>query len=321
MCGSASSANSSSRKAASAVTGLNVGFMTSTPVNSGAWDPVQYAAFQAAAKRYQWHTKVVQTVPVSQAQQTLTGMAESGDQLIIATSDVYEAPVRAVAPKFPNVKFAILDDAANQKTLPNEAVFQVDWFQFGYIGGALAALASTNGKIGLITGEPILASLKAFGGAKAGAREIKKKAKVLADFTNDFVDPSKGALAAAGLISRGATATFMIGGAMDPAILQTDAQHHAKGIGTYKNERSMAPGAVASNVLLHWQHSYVAMAHMINAGKWGGVQNLTIKNGGIGVMPLRYVAHAKKKNHKLEHLLRLIKRGKVQIPRKLWPHH
>jgi basic membrane protein A len=331
-CGSSSSSSSESAAAGTsgtstsasannAVDGLKVGYITSTPINQGAWDPQQYQAFHAAEEKYHWHVHMAQTVAPSQAQQVLTGFAESGNQLIIATSSQFEDAVRAVAAKFPKVKFAILDDAG-QKPLTNEAVYEVNWYEFGYLGGAAGALASSNGKIGLITGLAIPANLKAFGTAGAGGQQVDPNSQTLTSFTNDFLDPAKGAYAASGLISKGATATFAIGGAMDGAILKTAAAHGIKGIGSYKDESSFAPSAVATSVILNWTVAYDGIAQQLGASSWQpGVRQLTVANDGITVLPFKNVPDPSAKTKKMNDLIASIKNGSVQVPQTELAHH
>lgn len=314
VVGAGSTAPTRTHSSELSIKGLKVGYMTITPIDQGSWDPQEYIAFHKVAVANHWNVQMAQTVPASQAEQVLTGFAVNGAQLIFVTSQTFESAVRAVAPKFPKVKFFVMDDVS-QPPLANEGSYALDWYQFGYLGGAAAGLVTKSGKIGLITGQPLDASAKAFGAAQAGARYFFPKAQRFVSYTNDWLDPAKGAAAASALISQGVDVTFAIAGPMSPAILRADAQHHVYGIGSYTDESKFAPGAVPASVLLNWKVAYNDLAKKLTSGTWkASVQHLTITNGGLGVSPFKGVANAAAKTLRLNGLVTKIRAGKVKVP-------
>jgi len=105
----------------------------------------------------------------------LTFLAQAGYNLIIAVGDGYETALKAVAPTYASVQFAIIGSA----NVPLINVTNIDFAenQGAYLAGVLAAKSSVSGKIGFIGDAAPTNSLnlRAF---TAGAASISKKVSV-----------------------------------------------------------------------------------------------------------------------------------------------
>ena len=79
-------------------------------------------------------------------------MAQSGVDIIFATSFGYMESMVKVAKEFPDVKF---EHATGYKTAPNMSVYSSKFYQGRYIQGVIAGHMSKNGKVGYIASFPI----------------------------------------------------------------------------------------------------------------------------------------------------------------------
>jgi basic membrane lipoprotein Med (substrate-binding protein (PBP1-ABC) superfamily) len=301
--------------AATGVKELRIGYMTSVPVTIGSWDPTIYQAMLPRQTKFGWKTDLAEAVPPAQAQQVLTRFGSTGADIVFVTSQSFEKTMLKAAAKFPNTKFIMLADLASTNGLPNVAAYAVDWWEFGYLGGAAAGLVSKSGKIGLISGQPITPNRKAFAAAKAGARHFRSDAETFVQFTNDWIDPAKGREAAEALIGRSADVTFSIGGGMVPGIMEAASVNNTHAIGAYTDESRFAPKNVPSNIMIKWVVAFDDLIRQLETGKFEPeIKSLNIKNGGLRVMDFSGVPNAQASTNSMNELIRQIESGEIVVP-------
>ena len=122
-----------------------------------------------------------------------------------------------VAPKFPNVNFAIVDDASRRSS-PNVANLVFAENQGSFLVGAIAAQASKTGNIGFIGGVNVPLIQKFQAGYEAGAKAVNPDIKVQVKYLTEppdfsgFGDPAKGKVAAEGMFDDGADVVYHAAG-------------------------------------------------------------------------------------------------------------
>ena len=143
----------------------------------------------------------------SAREERLRTFAEAGYDPIIAVGFAYAASVAKVAEQYPDVHFAIIDDASLEDG-PNVASLVFAEEQGSFLVGAAAALKSEAGHIGFVGGVEVPLIEKFQAGYEAGAKavnpDIEVDVKYLTqppDFSG-FGDPAKGKTAAAGHVRR-----------------------------------------------------------------------------------------------------------------------
>src|SRR6266487_991451 len=124
-------------------------------VSQGNWDPAGYAAFKAMASKWGLQPSYIEQATYEKAPAILRDLASKGVQMIITHSSGYAAAIEQVAPKFPKTQFVLYSFAASTKGLKNYSAWSMDWNQYGYVVGVLAASASKTHHIAIIAGEPI----------------------------------------------------------------------------------------------------------------------------------------------------------------------
>jgi basic membrane protein A len=129
---------------------------------------------------------------------------------------LYAGPIKTVATDYPNISFAIIDDASVQMPNVSSLIFAEE--QGSYLVGVAAALASKSGKVGYIGGvrTPLLEKFEA--GFTAGVKATKASATVdvkyiteLPDFSG-FNDPAKAKVIAKGMIDKGVDVVYSAAG-------------------------------------------------------------------------------------------------------------
>ncbi|MBE8521625.1 BMP family ABC transporter substrate-binding protein [Amycolatopsis sp. H6(2020)] len=171
----------------------------------------------------------------SAKQQRLDQMASSGLNPIIAVGFAYAPSVKVVAAKYPNTKFAIVDD--DSITLPNVTPLVFAEEQGSFLAGVAAAYKSKNCHIGFVGGvnTPLIQKFEA--GFLQGAKTVSSKIKIedeyltpAGDFSG-FQDPPKGNAKAAAEIAKGADVVYHAAGASGKGVFDAAKAGNALAIG------------------------------------------------------------------------------------------
>lgn len=183
----------------------------------------------------------------------LTQLASSGNKAIVAVGFVYANAVGQVAKKFPNVKFAIIDDATPASAGSNVEQITFKENESSYLAGAAAAKTSKTGHIGFVGALKVPLIQKFEAGYIAGAKKvnpsIKVDSKYLASDGKGFNDTPGGKAAADAMFQSGADIVFAAAGKSGDGVISSA---HSKGkwaIGVDSDQALTADKSVAGSVL------------------------------------------------------------------------
>jgi len=187
-------------------------------------------------------------------EQRLTQQATNGYNPIIAVGYAYADAVKAVAPKFPNTKFAIIDD--DSITAPNVTSLVFSEEQGSYLVGVAAVYKSKNCHIGFVGGvnTPLIQKFQAGyeQGAKAASNKVVIEKQYLSpagDFTG-FQDPAKGNTVAGAQISAGADIIYQAAGASGKGVFEAAKSAGALAIGVDSDQYNQATVAASKDVII-----------------------------------------------------------------------
>ncbi len=180
--------------------------------------------FIRAAKRTGARARIVSPDAREDIAGTLTLLARQGHDLVIVDFS-YTAELAEVAPRFPATRFALLDaplaivdgtpdNVAAVVTRPNEAAYLAGW-----LAARLEQRRRGPDVVGVVGGEPIPPVQDFVIGYRAGAKAASPGIRVLAGYSNDFLDPTKCAAVARRQIARGAGTVFDVAGGCGPGTL------------------------------------------------------------------------------------------------------
>jgi basic membrane protein A len=174
----------------------------------------------------------------------LTLLANAGYNPIIAVGFAYAAGLAKVAPKFPKVHFAIVDDDSSKASNVEGLVFAEN--ESSYLVGVAAALASKTHHIGFIGGvqTPLIQKFQA--GYQAGAKAVDGTIKVdvayisqAPDFTG-FNDPAKAKVIAEGQYDNGADVVYHAAGGSGSGLFQAAVEKKKLAIGVDSDQYQSA---------------------------------------------------------------------------------
>lgn len=221
------------------------------------------------------------TFVVDDAAVALREWAASGEyDLIIAHGSQYGAIVEELAPEFPETSFAWGTD---QDTfgLPNVFAYTAAADEGGFLNGAMAAMMSQSGIIGVIGPIEVGDAKLYVDGFVAGAAAARPEAQVQVTYIQSFSDVPLATEAANTFIANGAdvltgTAQMVVG----PIAVATE-----NDIPWFGTQSSQADLAAASGVMFQvyrWDRILLDMMESIQNGTLGGESyTLTLANGGL----------------------------------------
>ncbi len=243
------------------------------------------AAFNGATK---WATetggtfKELEMQSEAQREQALRRLAESGANPVVMTGFAFGDVLNAVAPDFPDTKFAIIDMVVEQ---PNVKSVVFNEHEGSYLVGMMAGLASKTGTVGFIGGMDIPLIRKFGCGYAQGVMAANPAAKVVLNMTGTtpaaWNDPVKGAELATAQQSQGADVIYAAAGGTGIGVLQTAADLGILSIGVDSNQNYMHPGKVLTSMLKRVDNAvYEAFKEGVDLKP--GVNVMGLANDGVG---------------------------------------
>jgi basic membrane protein A len=252
------------------------------------------AGLQKAQTDLSIQTKELSAVAGENDQQKadrLTLLASSGYNPIVAVGFAYATALGKVAPKFPNVNFAIVDD--NSIKAPNVEGLVFSENESSYLVGVAAALASKTKNVGFIGGvqTPLIQKFQA--GYQAGVKAVDPAIKVQVayitqapDFTG-FNDPAKGKVIAEGQYDNGADVVYHAAGGSGSGLFQAAKEKNKLAIGVDSDQYQSAPADEKALILTSALKGVdTAVFNFIEQDSKGqfkpGFTRFSLKDNGVG---------------------------------------
>ena len=256
-------------------------------VTQGNWDPPGYAAFDKMAKKYGFKPSYVENATYEKAPALLRQLAARGVKMIICHSSGYSAAIQ----EFPDTQFVLYSYAASTGDLKNYTAWSVNWDEYGYVQGAVAAAASKNKHIAIISGEEIPSAKRTHEYTMRGAKALVPDIQFDAVFTGSFTDVAKAKEVAIGVILRGADVLLPSSDLADAGIQQAADEEGAHTIGAYMDQSASYPNAIITSTVLNFDKAYDEMGKLMTEGKLGGqiYQETLANNGWTLTKPFKHV--------------------------------
>jgi basic membrane protein A len=221
-------------------------------------------------------------------------LAKSGFNPIVAVGFAYAPALKTVAPKYPDVKFGIVDATPDDVKGPNIENLTFAEEQGSFLVGAAAALKTTTGTVGFIGGcsVPLIAKFEA--GYKAGVEAAKAGTKVVTKYLSTpqqncsgFNDPAAGQEAAKGMYDGGADIIYAAAGGSGSGVFTAAGAADKKAIGVDSDQYLTADPAVQKTIMTSMiKRVNVAVLDFITSAKdnkvTAGQKIFDLKVDGVG---------------------------------------
>jgi basic membrane protein A and related proteins len=191
--------------------------------------------------------------PESAREDRLIQLVDAGYNPIIAVGFAYSKSVNKVAKQYPDVSFAIVDDAV--ATGDNIANLLFAEEEGSFLVGAAAALKTRTDHIGFVGGVEVPLIQKFEAGYIAGAEEVNPNIRVDTTYLTQppdfsgFADPAKGKTAANGMFDAGADIVYHASGGSGTGVFEAAKAADGWAIGVDSDQYQTASPALREVIL------------------------------------------------------------------------
>jgi basic membrane protein A len=270
---------------AKATSGLKVALVTDIGgLNDKSFNALAYKGLKDAEKKLGVDGRVFISKSSADYIPNLTAGARGYD-LVVGVGFLMADQVAAVAKRFPDTKFAIVDyPAAALKGAPKNArgiLFAEQ--EAGCLAGVAAARVSKTGVISSVGGQKIPPVDAYIAGYQYCAKKLKPSIKTLNDYSQDFVAQDKCKEIALNQIGEDADVVFQVAGGCGLGALQAAKDNKDWGIGVDADQGYLGKHILTS-ALKKVDVGVYDTIKLAGSTKWkGGVDGVyNAKNGGIG---------------------------------------
>ena len=279
----------------------DVGGVNDKSFNQSAWEGVQKAATDLGLD-----VKFIESKQPTDYEKNIDQFATENYDVIITVGFLMGDATAAKAKQYPNIKFAIIDnayfptkgspscddtvkDCYDDGGLKNvtSLMFQED--EVGYLAGVVAGGLTKSGTVCTVSGMEIPPVVRYVTGFQTGAKWMKADVKTLNVYIPSFTDPAKGKETANSMIGQGCDVVFGVGGNTGNGGLLAAKEKSLMAIGVDVDQYNTYPEVKDALVTSAMKNVDVAVYEYLKAVKDGsvkaGVDTANLKNAGVGLAP------------------------------------
>ena len=225
-------------------------------VDQGNWDPAGNAAYQAMCDKYGFDCTYVEEASYEQAPALLRDFGEDGYDMVITHSSGYSAAIEEVAPDYPDTEYVLFSWALDTKGISNYSAWSMNWDQYGYMMGAIAAIANTTDMIGVVAGEPIPSTERTIELINVAIEAEAPGTEVVVTYVGSWTDAAKAKELALAQINDGAGFVIPVADTAGTGVKQAAEEQGVLTFGEYINEGPSFPGAIVTSLIVDMDRAY-----------------------------------------------------------------
>jgi basic membrane protein A len=279
---------------------IKVGLVTDTGgVTDQSFNQLAWGGVQKAATDMGFQAKFLESTQPSDYEMNIDALAAEGYNVIITVGSLMGDATALKAKQYPDIKFAIVDNAYAISGLTNVTSLMFAEDQVGFLAGVLAGGMSRSGFVcsvsSLQTPQSERYMKSFFGGATWQAGDEMK-------FMNNFIniqtsdnnapssdDATQGKETALKLIGKGCDVVFAIGGDTVNGVLVAAKESNLPAIGADVDEYNTDPESQSALISSAMKNVDVAVYNYLKTVADGsvkaGISTATLQNGGVGLAP------------------------------------
>jgi basic membrane protein A len=300
---------------------IRVGLVTDIgQLNDRGFNALAFKGLQQAERELGVEGRVIESKSASDYVPNLTSFARQGYDLLIGVGFAQGDAVDAVATRFPDTRFVIIDvDQTFLKHKPDNVVGLLFREQeVGYLAGYLAGLQAEREP-----GRDVISSVggmkeppvdRFIAGYQAGARTANPGIELLNGYSQDWDDLAKCKELALNQIARGSTIVFQVAGGCGLGALDAAKERDVWGIGVDADQSFLGPHVLTSAQKKVDQAVFLTIKSVVD-GTWQGGRNMTfgLEQDGVGLGKVSPDV-PEGDLEKVEQIKRDIVAGKIRIP-------
>jgi basic membrane protein A len=269
---------------------LRIGMVTdNSGLNDRGFNALAYKGLRQAQRELSAQIQVAESKSPADYIPNLASFARRGFDLVVGVGYTEIAAMGAVAKRFPDIKFAIVDvsDKDLAGSPPNVLGLLFHEEQVGYLAGYLAGLEAKrlpgSDVIGSVGGEKQPPVDRFIAGYQAGGKAADPGIKVINAYSQDFSDPAKCKAVAQNQIGAGAIAVFAVAGGCGLGTLDAAKQAGIWAIGVDADQSYLGPHILTSATKKVDHAVFLAIKDVADGKFHGGNAVYGLEQGGVGL--------------------------------------
>ena len=282
------------------VSSTKVGLVTDTGgVNDHAFNQLAWGGVQKASQEMGFQAKFLESGQPSDYETNIDALAADGYNVIITVGSSMGDATALKAKQYPDIKFAIVDNAYAISGLANVTSLMFAEDQVGFLAGVLAAGMSRSGFVcsvsAVMTPQSERYMRSFFGGA---VWQAGPKMQMMNNYINikttdsnvpSFIDSTQGKETALKLIGQGCDVVFAVGGDAVNGALLAAKESNLPAIGADVDQYNTDPEVQSALISSAMKNVDVAIYNYLKTVAAGsvkaGISTGTLQNGGVGLAP------------------------------------
>ena len=246
----------------------------------------------------------------------LVQASTASDVVVVVGFEFYDV-IQEVAAEFPDKKYVYIDNVI--ENVENITCIDYKENEGSFLAGALAAMESKTGKIGMVGGMdiPVIRNFQV--GYEAGAKYINPDIQVETIFAGDFEDPAKGKESALALYAKDIDIVFQVAGKTGEGVFEATKDTGKFAIGVDSDQRYINPDAIIASMIKGVDISIYETIEKIQKGEFesGNVYEYGAKENGVRIaygtedMPKLVSDEAM---NQIQELTAMIIQGDIEVP-------
>lgn len=206
--------------------------------------------------------------------------SEMSDAIVVVGFEFYDV-IQEVAKEFTDKKYIYIDNVV--EGIDNITCIDYMENEGSFLAGALAAMMTESGKVGMVGGMdiPVIRNFQV--GYEAGAKYVNPEIEVETIFAGDFEDPAKGKESALALYSKGVDIIFQVAGKTGEGVFEAGKDVNKFAIGVDSDQRFINPEVIVASMIKGVSLSIYESVERMEAGNFesGKVYKYGAKENGV----------------------------------------
>ncbi|MCA1031023.1 BMP family ABC transporter substrate-binding protein [Bacillus timonensis] len=242
----------------------------------------------------------------------LVELVEEKNDLIVGLGFMVQEDLEKVAKKYPDQHFLLIDSVSD---LPNITSITFKEDQGSFLAGVVAALTTKTNKVGFIGGADVPLIRKFSNGFIQGVHSVNPDIQVIEVFAGDFGNDQLGARLAQELIGKQSDVLYAAAGFTGVGVLKEAEANGIYAIGVDSDQYFYAEKAVITSMQKNVNVAiYQTIEQLVsNGGIQEGKIELGLKEGGVGLAPIRIISLPDEHTKILEDWAKKLTNGEVKV--------
>lgn len=261
IVGCASAAQPTQQSESNKIAALFMGATTDQSWNQFGLEGVKKAQAECGIE-YAFSENVKQT----EFEETMRNYAQQGYKTIVAHSGTFTEAAKKVAPQFPKTQFIVINAITGNGE--NQSGIYADYWQMGYLAGAVACQMTKTNKVAIVTAERFPMVEPSFESFPLGAKSCGKDVQAEVVITGSFDDVTKAYEASVALAEKGVDVIWHQLDSADVGVFSAAEDKGIFTIGLYADQSPKSPNTVIASVFVSpTTQTYLAACGKVKTGE------------------------------------------------------